>query len=168
MFHLARVRVWQTAVASTPEASAPGSLSLSLSLCSLGVWSNVTSWGNTQHAVMSVLLPAECLRFTSVTVCVCVCVCIILCSIFFYLHPRSRTESIWCSVICLVSIFCIIFLNIFIGIYFYCTTFYIYILYNTVLAKIIKGLVFSPAKNGFKWVISIFCCSEETEQTETD
>ncbi len=83
--------------------------SLSLPLCSLGVWSNVTSWGNTQHAVMSVLLPAECLRFTSVTVCVCVCVCVFSCAVFFNLHPRSRTESIWCSVICLVSIFCIIF-----------------------------------------------------------
>ncbi len=28
----------------------------------------------------------------------------------------------------------------------------------TVVAKIIRTLVFSPAKNGFKSVISIFCC----------
>ncbi len=34
---------------------------------------------------------------------------------------------------------------------------YVYIL--TVVAKIIRTLVFSPAKNGFKSVISIFCCS---------
>ncbi len=30
---------------------------------------------------------------------------------------------------------------------------------NTVMAKIIRTLVISPAKNGFKVVISIFCCS---------
>ncbi len=29
----------------------------------------------------------------------------------------------------------------------------------TVVAKIIRTLVFSPAKNGFKSIISIFCCS---------
>ncbi len=29
----------------------------------------------------------------------------------------------------------------------------------TVVAKIISTLVFSPTKNGFKSVISIFCCS---------
>ncbi len=34
---------------------------------------------------------------------------------------------------------------------------HVYIL--TVVAKIIRTLVFSPAKNGFKSVISIFCCS---------
>ncbi len=40
--------------------------------------------------------------------CVCVCVCSLV-QYFFNLHPSSRTKSIWCSVICLVIIFCIIF-----------------------------------------------------------
>ncbi len=40
------------------------------------------------------------------------------------------------------------------------TIIYIYCIYiYTVVAKIIKTLVFSAAKNGFKSVISIFCCS---------
>jgi len=33
----------------------------------------------------------------------------------------------------------------------------------TVVAKIIRTLLFSPTKNGFKLVISIFCCSVSAE-----
>ncbi len=36
---------------------------------------------------------------------------------------------------------------------------FIYIFVLTVVDKIIKTLVFSAAKNGFKSVISIFCCN---------
>ncbi len=57
---------------------------------------------------------------------------------------------------CTLCIFEILLRFYFINIYIYTHTHtYTY----TVVAKIIRTLVFSPAKNGFKSVISIFCCS---------
>ncbi len=77
------------------------SLSLSGSLC---VWSNVTSWGNTQHAVISALLPAECFRFTSVTVRV------LSCAVFFLIYIQvAELKVLGALVIGLVCRFCIIF-----------------------------------------------------------
>ncbi len=47
--------------------------------------------------------------------------------------------------------------------HFYSIIIIILTLLYTVVAKIITTLVFSAAKNGFKSVISIFCCSVSVE-----